>query len=200
MRWPKLQWNTFASAGLHGTLLFTLLGSWHLRPQVVETRRLPGAVSGTQVTLEYRPGGASPAVATALHVSHALPLPRPAVRMDAKASPAPSAASTAAAGAGVSGESSLGDGNISIALVRTHPRPAPDLSSLPHGAAGDVVLEVTIDAEGRIAAATLARGLGAPIDQAVLAMVQAQWTFAPATRNGVAIASEQELLFHYERS
>ena len=63
-----------------------------------------------------------------------------------------------------------------------------------------MVVDVVIDAQGRITQARLARGLGGSIDQQVLATVQGQWTFAPATRNGVAIASEQELLFHYERS
>lgn len=163
------------------------------------TQRLPGEATGTRLTLEYKPGGAPPAVASALHAP--LPVPRPAPTALAKpaATPALSAASEAAPGAGLAGESSLGDGNISIALVRTHPRPAPDLSGLPHGTTGDVVLEVVIDAQGRIAEAKVARGLGDAVDQAVLATVREQWTFAPATRNGVAIASEQELLFHYER-
>jgi protein TonB len=36
------------------------------------------------------------------------------------------------------------------------------------------------------------------VEQQVIATVQT-WTFTPATRNGTPIASEQELLFHYER-
>jgi protein TonB len=43
------------------------------------------------------------------------------------------------------------------------------------------------------------KGLGQPIDDVVIATVK-QWSFAPATRNGVPIPSEQELHFHYERS
>ncbi len=40
--------------------------------------------------------------------------------------------------------------------------------------------------------------MGAAIDSNVLATIQT-WVFEPATRDGVAVASEQELLFHYER-
>ena len=45
----------------------------------------------------------------------------------------------------------------------------------------------------------MAKGLGYGVDEAVMATVQ-QWTFHPATRNGQPVPSEQELLFHYERS
>jgi protein TonB len=93
----------------------------------------------------------------------------------------------------------LGDGDISIALVQFHPNPKPDLSTLPLGTAGDVILDAIIDDHGKIARLTIARGLGSPIDDTVLATV-GQWTFTPATRNGVPTASEQEILFHYEHS
>ena len=191
--------NAASSLAVHAAVCGLLLGSWHFGSHVVATHRLPGRADGTRLTLEYRPGGAPPAAATALHAPKAVPLPALVAKAKVQAVPVASASSAAAPGTGASGESSLGDGDISIALVRTHPRPSPDLSGLPHGTAGDVVVDVTIDAQGRITAATLERGLGGVIDQAVLAVVQGQWTFAPATRNGVAIASEQELLFHYER-
>ncbi|HEY4010865.1 MAG TPA: energy transducer TonB, partial [Acidobacteriaceae bacterium] len=89
-------------------------------------------------------------------------------------------------------------GNISIALVQFHPRPQPDLSTLTPGASGDVVLDALIDAQGHIAHLSIAKSLGPSVDQQVIATVQT-WTFTPATRNGAPIASEQELLFHYER-
>jgi protein TonB len=102
-------------------------------------------------------------------------------------------------GSGDTGDAALGDDNINIALVRHHPSPEPDLSVLPHGAAGDVVLDVLIDAQGRITSIKLDRSLNPAIDQTVIATVQ-QWDFAPATRNGQPVPSEQELLFHYIRS
>ncbi len=200
----KARWvagrNTVLSCAVHALILLAIAGRWWGLTPVRVAPRLPGEANGTQVTLEYRPGGAPPAVANVLHAPKPIPRPTPLVQAKTVALPVPSAASEAAPGTGLSGESSLGDGNISIALVRTHPRPAPDLSGLPHGSAGDVVVDVVIDDRGRIAKATLERGLGGAIDQMVMATVQREWTFAPAMRNGVAIASEQELLFHYERS
>jgi protein TonB len=79
-----------------------------------------------------------------------------------------------------------------------HPSPQPDLSQLPSGTRGDVVVDIVIDATGKVAKFTVEHGLGHGVDDAVLATIQG-WTFHPATRNGVPVASEQELLFHYER-
>jgi len=92
----------------------------------------------------------------------------------------------------------LGDGDTTVALLVAHPSPKPDLSQLPAGTSGDVIVDVVIDKDGRIAKYTMMRGLGHGIDQTVLATIQ-QWTFQPATRNGQPVASEQELLFHYVR-
>ena len=187
------------SFAVHAGVLAALLATWHFGAHGMAPRRLPGSPAGTRLTLAYSPGGAPPAATTALHAPKPLPVPAPVVKVRLNAPLTPPTTPAAAPGTGSSGENSLGDGDISIALVRTHPRPAPDLSALPHGTAGDVVLDVTIDEHGNIADARVERGLGSSIDQAVLATVQREWTFAPATRNGVAIASEQELLFHYER-
>src|ERR1039458_3712309 len=78
------------------------------------------------------------------------------------------------------------------------PHPTPDLSGLPHGTEGDVVLDAVIDEHGKIAHLTLLKGLGAPIDQAVIATVQ-QWCYTPAKKEGIPVPSEQELHFHYQR-
>jgi protein TonB len=61
-----------------------------------------------------------------------------------------------------------------------------------------VVLDAVIDEHGNVAQLTLVKGLGSPIDQDVIATVQ-QWRYTPAMKNGVPVASEQELHFHYER-
>jgi protein TonB len=62
-----------------------------------------------------------------------------------------------------------------------------------------VVIDIVIDATGKIVQLSMAKGVGHGVDEAVIATVQ-HWTFHPATRNGQPVASEQELLFHYERS
>jgi protein TonB len=101
-------------------------------------------------------------------------------------------------GVGTSARSGLGEGDITIALQTYFPYPKPDLSGLPHGTKGDVVLDAVIDEHGKIAQLTLLKGLGSPIDESVIATVQS-WSYTPAMKNGVPVTSEQELHFHYER-
>ncbi len=55
------------------------------------------------------------------------------------------------------------------------PSPKPDLSQLPSGTSGDVIVDVVIDKDGRIAKYTMMRGIGHGVDQTVLATIQ-QWT------------------------
>ncbi len=182
-----------ASALLHGALL--LLFSAHLPFPSVRTRPA-GTRLDAAIALSYDPGGAAPA---------ALPTPAPA-RPARKARSAASAKPTlpvepprSASSRGSAGNSPLGDGDVSLALLRYAPDPEPDLSTLPHGTAGNVIVAVVIDAEGRIAESKLVQGLGESVDQTVLAAVQS-WTFLPATRDGVAVASTREIVFHYEWS
>ena len=62
--------------------------------------------------------------------------------------------------------------------------------------AGNVVVEITIDEHGEIVRKTVLQSLGPKIDEKVLAALE-QWRFNPATRNGVAIASKQDAIFHF---
>jgi protein TonB len=98
----------------------------------------------------------------------------------------------------ITGDDALGEGDVSIALMSFFPPPKPDLGKLPHGTAGDVVLDVVIDASGKIVKLQKTQGLGYGVDESVIATVQT-WTFQPATRNGTPVPSEQELHFHFER-
>jgi len=101
-------------------------------------------------------------------------------------------------GVASSGQSGLGDGDITIALEKYFPYPTPSLSSMPQGAAGDVILKAVIDEHGKIAELTLLEGLGPSIDDEVIQTVN-QWVYIPATKGGVPVASVEELHFHYER-
>ena len=47
-----------------------------------------------------------------------------------------------------SGVDALGDGDTTVALVVVHPHPQPDLSQLPPGTSGDVIVDVVIDKDG----------------------------------------------------
>jgi protein TonB len=168
------------------------------RGPVLAPRHLPGTAQGTVLMFNYQQLGAPPGSTTAKPREQAKgpALPAPAKSPLEKAKQLSQAATNEDPGNAADG--SEGDGNISIALVQFHPRPTPDLSTLAPGASGDVVLDALIDAQGKVAKLSVTRSLGANVDQQVIATVQT-WTFTPATRNGTPIASEQELLFHYER-
>lgn len=64
------------------------------------------------------------------------------------------------------------------------------------GATGDVVVEVTIDAQGAVVEEKLLQGLGHGIDERVIAVLH-DWHFRPATRNGVPIPSKHDVYFHF---
>ena len=62
-----------------------------------------------------------------------------------------------------------------------------------------MIIDVVIDEQGKIVKTEVAQSMGQGIDDTVLAAIQT-WTFKPATKDGVPVPSEQEILFHYERS
>jgi periplasmic protein TonB len=83
-----------------------------------------------------------------------------------------------------------------IALTTYSPSPTPDLSVLPRGVQGDVILDVTINTNGRISDLTVVKTMGYGIEMNVIDTVRT-WTFQPATREGLPVASVQEILFHF---
>jgi protein TonB len=69
-------------------------------------------------------------------------------------------------------------------------------SELPSGIQGDVIVEITIDAQGVVVEERLLQGLGHGVDDRVIAVLR-DWRFHPATRNGVAIPSKHDVHFHF---
>jgi TonB family protein len=69
-------------------------------------------------------------------------------------------------------------------------------SELPTGIQGDVIVEITIDAQGSVVEERLLQGLGHGVDGRVIAVLR-DWRFHPATRNGVAIPSKHDVHFHF---
>jgi protein TonB len=184
--------DTAVSAVLHAAALAFLLYVPRLH---VEPARLPGTTLGSHISLTYSPGRA--------RTQSSIPAPKPvAAKVTA---PAKQAAQTMAMAGTTSpasahpndaqGGDALGSGNVTVALATFFPTPHPDV---PHGTRGDVVVDVVIDEQGKVVQFQVAHSLGDSIDQVVLATIQT-WTFKPATKNGIAVPSEQELLFHYER-
>ncbi len=76
------------------------------------------------------------------------------------------------------------------------PDPPVTRGDLPAGVQGDVIVEVTIDADGNVVQTKLVQGIGYGVEQKVLAILQ-QWRFHPAMRDGVTIASQHLVHFHY---
>lgn len=182
---------------IHVVVLVAIVGFLRM-PVKLAVYRLPGTRDGLQSLTYYTLGSAQasqsdiPAVSAKQKVA--------SVTHSALAAPTTDAASAPSTerGAGGLGQSGLGDGDITIALEKYFPYPTPSLSALPAGFAGDVILDAVIDEHGRVAQLTLLHGVGAPIDEEVMQTVN-QWTYVPAMKNGVAVASVQELHFHYER-
>jgi periplasmic protein TonB len=190
--------SALLSVGVHAVVIVVLALIMRVHGPVLAPKHLPGTAQGTMLMFNYQLLGAPPGSTTAKAREQAKgpAMPRPAKSLTDKAKQLTQAATNEAPGNAADG--SEGDGNISIALVQFHPRPTPDLSTLAPGASGDVVLDALIDAQGHVQRLSVTKSLGPNVDQQVMATVQT-WTFTPATRNGTPIASEQELLFHYER-
>lgn len=187
-----------ASVAVHLAVLAVVLSS---RPPRLTAAAMPGDRNGHRLLLTYDPGNSvqSSSLQTPKTVLRTKAAPSTIAAPNQKpAVPTPASTLASASKDTISGADGLGDGNLTIALQIEHPYPRPDLSQLPSGTAGDVIVDVVIDDTGRIAKYTITHGLGHGIDETVLATIQ-QWTFHPATRNGVPVASEQELLFHYVR-
>jgi TonB family protein len=82
------------------------------------------------------------------------------------------------------------------ALPQVFPDPAVSRTDLPPGVQGDVIVEVTIDEQGNVIETRLIRGIGYGIEDRVLATLR-QWHFRPASKDGVTIASQHIVTFHY---
>lgn len=76
------------------------------------------------------------------------------------------------------------------------PQPRVYTPKLPQGYEGDVIVEITIDEFGNITDKILLRGLGSGLDEEAISALQ-NWRFRPATRDGIAIPSKQDVYFHF---
>jgi protein TonB len=178
----------------------------HQRVAWVAPIRLPGSSDGTHLLLTYSPGKAPLQTSTPnpkttpKRAESTTPLPTPVTQKPKETTSSPNTSAPASRQPdSTAGADSLGSGNINIALVSYFPTPKPDLSTLPRGTKGDVILDIVIDTTGKIADIKMTSGLGHGIDESVIATIQ-QWTFHPATKDGQPVASEQELHFHYEKA
>ena len=82
------------------------------------------------------------------------------------------------------------------AFPDVYPDPPIARGELPAGVQGDVIVEVTIDSSGDVVETKLLQGIGYGVEQKVLQALQ-RWHFHPAMRDGVTIASQHIVHFHY---
>jgi TonB family protein len=79
------------------------------------------------------------------------------------------------------------------------PRPPVIDRSLLPATNQQVIVDVKVSAAGEVLEATLVKGLGNALDQLVLDTVKT-WRFHPATLNGNAVPTEDELIFPFDQS
>lgn len=197
---PKTsQWKgQLLSAAVHIALLLVVVDGIGRSSKLVPYR-LPGTAMGVSTLTYYSPGSPQMVASESAAQKQAKTKAAPTLKHVPDAPKVETGqVAKSEKGIGTSAKSGLGEGDITIALQTYFPYPEPDLTGLPHGKKGDVVLDAVIDEHGNVAQLTLLKGLGSPIDQDVIATVQ-QWHYTPAMKNGVPVASEQELHFHYER-
>lgn len=193
---PKLVAPSFIVHGEHGTRIAHLY--WLNQRTETKADTSPGtSATDSRKLLNARLAWKHPAKAARKAAERELPLPK--IGLDDETSTPGETAQARAAG------SPLGT-VLEGPLTGEEVRPAlPIVSPDPHVAAdelgglqGDVVVEVTIDEQGNIVQKIVVQSLTPAIDSKVLAALE-NWHFRPATRNGVAIASKQDVYYHFPR-
>jgi len=185
------------SVAVHAALLIVLCRSI---PRARVRAFLPGTQRGPRIELSYLPGGSSPSATDSRRKPNPAPVKEAKLSLPSRLAPAESPATkspTPSPGkTSPSFNDALGTDDIRIALTTYSPSPKPDLSHMPHGTQGEVVLDVAIDPTGQVADLQILQTLGYGVDGAVVDTVRT-WKFSPATKDGVPVASVQELHFHY---
>lgn len=82
------------------------------------------------------------------------------------------------------------------AIPLVFPDPTVFPWQLSNGLHGDVIVEVTIDTQGNVTDTRVLQSLRQDIDQKVVATLH-DWRFRPATVDGIAISSRQDVHFHF---
>jgi TonB family protein len=149
-------------------------------------------IHGNSADLIYFPRAAEPAKTTKKLHFRAKAKDKPAVQLP------PQVVESARAGAP---EGSLAQGPVtgveaSPALPLVFPDPSILPWQLPKGLQGDVIVEVTIDARGNVTETRVVQSLQADIDDKVIATLK-NWRFKPASVDGIAISSRQDVHFHF---
>ncbi len=85
---------------------------------------------------------------------------------------------------------------VHVAFPVVFPDPPVARSELPRDLKGDVIVEVTIDAQGNVVETRIVQAIGYGIDEKIVAALR-QWRYQPATLDGVPVASKHDVHFHF---
>lgn len=88
------------------------------------------------------------------------------------------------------------DHDVRIALPVVAPDPPIVRAKLPDWIRGDVIVEVTIDETGIVTKTVVLKTVGFGLEDTVVETLY-KWRFTPATIDGVAVASRQDVYFHF---
>jgi len=86
--------------------------------------------------------------------------------------------------------------DVHIALTLVSPDPPITRAKLPEWIRGDVVVEITIDERGNVVQTRVLQTVGYGLEVVVVDTLR-QWRFIPAKVDGVAVASRQDVHFHF---
>ena len=211
LRWTsRVRWDVslIVSFAANGVVLLVL--THHSSPVFIMPSDVALGTPGSSGSVTYlAPTGAERAVTApekprlslraAVPKPPSVPKPVPAIHQNENAAESVNLDETARGGslygARIPGAPLTGH-EIIPALPQVFPDPAVSRTDLPPGVQGDVIVEVTIDEHGNVIETKLVKGIGYGIEDRVLATLR-QWHFRPASKDGVTIASQHIVTFHY---
>src|SRR5215467_11018869 len=185
---PRRNRALFASFLIHVVVLYCWLSR---TPRFISPSTVAWGRHGQSDNLVYFPPRElePPAAKNPLHL-----VPKRKPRKPAPQYPVPSSPPGSPLASGFHGPTTGTEAIPAIPLVFPDPTFYP--WELQKGIQGDVVVEVTIDEKGNVTETRLLESLEQGIDQKVVAAVRV-WRFRPATVDGIAVSSRQDVHFHF---
>ena len=198
--------SRYGSIAVHCVLLYFVLRSPN--PIFVRPSGILYGKHGTATQLIYLPRmGSDTSQSSSADATQKLIFPKPAAKTKSQKSeiasvradriqPTSQQASLAGSPMGSLSSGPVSGHEVRPAFPVVFPDPIVARSEIPSGVAGDVIVEVTIDERGTVTATRVLQPFGYGIEDKVLAVLR-NWRFAPATMDGVAIPSQQDVHFHF---
>ncbi len=90
----------------------------------------------------------------------------------------------------------VNDHDVRVALPTIAPDPPIIRSKLPDWIRGDVIVEVTISETGEVTETAVLQHVGFGLEDIIVSTLK-QWHFTPAKVDGIAVASKQDVHFHF---